>query len=117
MGRELKRKQAKREGKNVKELQVKKQDFNTMKPKTLVIIVAVIYGVTPKANIENCFKPPPAIKLNSSRNPNSFVIAFAQGTVILVPIQKIERIAKVNKTRCLKSLFEGLNICEIVANI
>ena len=42
MGRELKRKQAKREGKNVKELQVKKQDFNTMKPKTLVIIVAVI---------------------------------------------------------------------------
>ena len=42
MGRELKRKQAKREGKNVKELQVKKQDFNTIKPKTLVIIVAVI---------------------------------------------------------------------------
>ena len=42
MGRELKRKQAKREGKNVKELQVKKQDFNTMKPKTLVIIVVVI---------------------------------------------------------------------------
>ena len=42
MGRELKRKQAKREGKNVKEFQVKKQDFNTMKPKTLVIIVAVI---------------------------------------------------------------------------
>ena len=34
MGRELKRKQAKREGKNVKELQVKKQDFNTMKHKT-----------------------------------------------------------------------------------
>ena len=30
MGRELKRKQAKREGKNVKELQVKKQDFNTI---------------------------------------------------------------------------------------
>ena len=42
MGRELKRKQAKREGKNVKELQVKKQDFNTMKPITFVIIVAVI---------------------------------------------------------------------------
>lgn len=42
MGRELKRKQAKREGKNVKDLQVKKQDFNTMKPKTLIIIVGVI---------------------------------------------------------------------------
>lgn len=42
MGRALKRKQAKREGKNVKDLQVKKQDFNTMKPKTLIIIVGVI---------------------------------------------------------------------------
>ena len=62
MGRELKRKQAKREGKNVKELQVKKQDFNTMKPKTLVIIVAVIYGVTPSANTDIFSNAPPPSK-------------------------------------------------------
>lgn len=42
MGRELKRKQAKREGKNVKEMQVKKQEVNEMKPKTLIIILGVI---------------------------------------------------------------------------
>lgn len=42
MGRELKRKQAKREGKNVKEVQVKKQDSNTIEPKSLLIILGVI---------------------------------------------------------------------------
>lgn len=42
MGRELKRKQAKREGKNVKEIQIKKQEVNTMKPKTLFIILGVL---------------------------------------------------------------------------
>ena len=42
MGRELKRKQAKREGKNVKEVQVKKQESSTIEPKSLLIILGVI---------------------------------------------------------------------------
>ena len=42
MGRELKRKQAKREGKNVKEVQVKKQESSTMELKSLLIILGVI---------------------------------------------------------------------------
>jgi len=35
MGRELKRKQAKREGRNVKEVQIKKKEANELKPKSL----------------------------------------------------------------------------------
>ena len=38
MGRELKRKQAKREGRNVREVQIKKQKANEIKPKTLFVI-------------------------------------------------------------------------------
>ena len=42
MGRELKRKQAKKEGRNIKEIQTKNKDLNTMKPKTLFIILGVL---------------------------------------------------------------------------
>ena len=42
MGRELKRKQAKREGKNVKEVQLKKKEINTVRPKTFIIILITI---------------------------------------------------------------------------
>ncbi|MGN1311888.1 MAG: hypothetical protein ACI4U4_02605 [Bacilli bacterium] len=42
MGRELKRKQAKKEGRNIKEVQTKNKDLNTMKPKTLFIILGVL---------------------------------------------------------------------------
>lgn len=42
MGRELKRKQAKREGKNVKSVQIEKQRANELKPKTLFIILGVL---------------------------------------------------------------------------
>ena len=41
MGRELKRKQAKREGKNVKEVQIKNQK-QELKPKTFVTIIIVL---------------------------------------------------------------------------
>ena len=35
MGRELKRKQAKREGRNGKQVQIKKKEANELKPKSL----------------------------------------------------------------------------------
>ena len=38
MGRELKRKQAKREGRNVKEVQIKKKEANELKPYSLLTI-------------------------------------------------------------------------------
>ena len=53
MGRELKRKQAKREGRNVREVQIKKQKANELKPKTLfvilgslVILFVILYLIT-----------------------------------------------------------------------
>ena len=53
MGRELKRKQAKREGRNVREVQIKKQKANEIKPKTLfvilgslVILFVILYLIT-----------------------------------------------------------------------
>ena len=42
MGRELKRKQAKKEGKNLKELQTKQEINNKMEPKSLLIILGVL---------------------------------------------------------------------------
>ena len=48
MGRELKRKQAKREGRNVKEVQIKKKEANELKPKSLLTILGVlvlVFGV------------------------------------------------------------------------
>lgn len=42
MGRELKRKQAKKEGKNLKELQAKQEINNKMEPKSLLIILGVL---------------------------------------------------------------------------
>lgn len=42
MGRELKRKQAKREGRNVKEVQIKKKEANELKPKSLFTILGVL---------------------------------------------------------------------------
>lgn len=42
MGRELKRKQAKIEGRNVREVQVKKQKANELKPKTLFVILGIL---------------------------------------------------------------------------
>ena len=42
MGRELKRKQAKKEGRNIKEIQTKNKDLNTIKPKTLFVILGVL---------------------------------------------------------------------------
>lgn len=44
MGRELKRKQAKKEGRNVKEIQAKKQEVNQLKPKSLLIILGFVVG-------------------------------------------------------------------------
>lgn len=53
MGRELKRKQAKRDGRNVREVQIKKQKANELKLKTLfvilgslVILFVVLYLIT-----------------------------------------------------------------------
>lgn len=48
MGRELKRKQAKREGRNVKEVQIKNKEANELKPKSLLTILGVlvlVFGV------------------------------------------------------------------------
>ena len=42
---------------------------------------AVIYGETPKANIEKLLSPPPLIILNISKNPKSSYICEAQGIV------------------------------------
>ena len=42
MGRELKRKQAKREGRNVKEVPIKKKEANELKPNSLVTILVVL---------------------------------------------------------------------------
>lgn len=42
MGREQKRKQAKREGRNVKEVQQKKQEASTLKPKSFLIILGIV---------------------------------------------------------------------------
>lgn len=44
MGREMKRKQAKKEGRNVKEVQIKKREANELKPKSLLIILGFIVG-------------------------------------------------------------------------
>lgn len=45
MGREQKRKQAKKEGRNVKEIQKKKQEASELKPKTFLVILGVVVGV------------------------------------------------------------------------
>ena len=80
------------------------------------MIDAVIYGVIPKANIENCFSPPPLIAFNSSRNPKSPVISFIPGTVIVLPKQNITKAPSVYKTLFLRSLLVFLNICLNVLN-
>ena len=56
---------------------------------------AVIYGITPNANIEKVLKLPPLIRFNKSKKPKFCVIVFAPGTIILVPSPNIASTNKV----------------------
>ena len=54
------------------------------------MIVAEIYGITPKANIENCFNDPPVIAL--AKSPKStFFKDVTPGTGIVVPTININK--------------------------
>ena len=76
-----------------------------------------MHGDTPKAKIEKFCKPPPLIKLNISKKPNSSYILEAHGIVIDVPKQNNPKQTKVKYILFLKSLFDLLNIWENPRNI
>ena len=82
-----------------------------------IIICAVMYGVTPNANILARWKAPPLIASNTSSTDIPLVLALTPGTIIAVPILNTNNAAKVNNILFCKSLFFELNICFNVANI
>ena len=60
-----------------------------------MIIDAVIYGITPNANIEKFFSAPPPIVLINSKNPKFFVKFSVPGTLIDIPNMKTVKAIKV----------------------
>ena len=74
------------------------------------MILAEIYGDTPRANIEKFSSAPPPIALNNSQNPKLDIAPSVPGTGIVVPSANISNPNKVNAILFLISLFLGLKI-------
>ena len=53
------------------------------------MIDAVMYGITPRANIEKFFKAPPPMVLINSKNPKLLVRSCVPGTLIDIPNMNI----------------------------
>ena len=82
-----------------------------------IIIDAVMYGITPNANIEKFLSAPPPIVLINSKNPKFFVKSSVPGTLIEIPNINIVNAIKVKYILWRKSLFPEVNSSFIALNI
>lgn len=92
MGRELKRKQAKKEGRNIKEIQTKNKDLNTMKPKTLFIILGVLVLFCVILYFITSIFVTKDIKLNNNKNDNEEVTNISNKILASDSLRQTEEI-------------------------
>lgn len=92
MGRELKRKQAKKEGRNIKEIQTKNKDLNTMKPKTLFIILGVLVLFCVILYFITSIFITKDIKLNNNKNDNEEVTNISNKILASDSLRQTEEI-------------------------
>ena len=56
-----------------------------------------MYGITPRAKIENCSNPPPEIALYNSHSPRLEIAPCVPGTGIVLPIINMNKHRKFDK--------------------
>ena len=114
MGRELKRKQAKKEGRNIKEIQTKNKDLNTMKPKTLFIILGVLVLFCVILYFITSIFITKDIKLNNNKNDNEEVTNISNKILASDSLRQTEEIYYVYYY---DTTNEDSSITSIVANL